>query len=472
MEASGGAINHMVIDVVAALFDQILADPKVPPQMARLIARLQLPVLRAALHDIEFFRRRNHPVRRLVNRIASLAAAFDDFEAGPGLEFLDRVRRLVQEIIDGDFDQLQVYERQLDEIEALVREQTAGSAPQNRDIAALLQEKEATLRVQQRYTLALKEQLAKVEIAEFARDFLAQIWSQVIVLATRQEGPDGALVKRMKDAGRELALSLQPKGTPQHRKEFLMRLPALMKDLNEGLTLIRWPEKARKEFFGKLLPAHAESLKGQPLTDFAQRQLAAQLDQVDRIHVPAPTELQPPAGVDLPVLSEPVDIDLQVEAAFTEDEVKAMGLVEERQVDWDGQVDIDLDSPGTVAGEHQDAQTSTMDLDLNLDEAGSPGQGTELLHHMQPGCAYLMRVDQGGWKKVRLSWVSPGRGFFVFNHGRQQQKTVSMTSRMLHRMLESGRFRAFEQRELIERATIRARRQLAALGGSAPVTRH
>ena len=47
-QASNGSLDHMVIDVIGFLFDQILADPKVPPQMARQIARLQLPVLRAA----------------------------------------------------------------------------------------------------------------------------------------------------------------------------------------------------------------------------------------------------------------------------------------------------------------------------------------------------------------------------------------------------------------------------------------
>ena len=90
----------MVIDVVGSLFDQILSIPRVPPQMARQIARLQLPVLRVALADTSFFSSRKHPVRRFVNRIASLACAFDDFEDGPGQQFLARVRELVQEIIE------------------------------------------------------------------------------------------------------------------------------------------------------------------------------------------------------------------------------------------------------------------------------------------------------------------------------------------------------------------------------------
>jgi hypothetical protein len=34
-QASRRPLDHMVIDVIGFLFDQILADPKVPPQMAR-----------------------------------------------------------------------------------------------------------------------------------------------------------------------------------------------------------------------------------------------------------------------------------------------------------------------------------------------------------------------------------------------------------------------------------------------------
>jgi hypothetical protein len=109
-QASSGALDHMVIDVIGFLFDQILADPKVPPQMARLIARLQLPVLRAALGDSSFFSSRKHPVRRFVNRIASLGAAFEDFDDASAREFLAKVKALVGEVVDGDFDQIEVYE--------------------------------------------------------------------------------------------------------------------------------------------------------------------------------------------------------------------------------------------------------------------------------------------------------------------------------------------------------------------------
>ena len=109
MQASLGRLDHMVIEVVSSLFDQILSDVRVPPQMARQIARLQLPVLRVALRDTSFFSSRKHPVRRFVNRISSLATGFNDFDSGPGRELLDQVGALVTDIVAGDFDQIGLY---------------------------------------------------------------------------------------------------------------------------------------------------------------------------------------------------------------------------------------------------------------------------------------------------------------------------------------------------------------------------
>jgi len=67
------------------------------------------------------------------------------------------------------------------------------------------------------------------------------------------------------------------------------------------------------------------------------------------------------------------------------------------------------------------------------------------------------------WQTVRLTYVSPGRSFFVFSFGANHMQALSMTSRMLARMCDTGRLRAVESAYLIERATQRARQQLAAL---------
>jgi hypothetical protein len=456
-QASNGSLDHMVIDVIGSLFDQILSDPKVPPQMARQIARLQLPVLRAALGDPTFFSSRKHPVRRFVNRIASLGSGFDDFESEQGQRFVALVRALVQEIVEGDFDQIEVYEQKLSVLEAFVVDQARRDVQANGDAAGLLADKETDLRLQQRYTQQLQALLKPLPVVDFVRDFISQVWSQALMRAARLDGADSARVLRLRHAARELFMSVQPKGAPEQRKAFLLQLPALMKELNEGMDLIGWPESAKKTFFGLLLPAHAESLKGQGLRTLDYNLLAKQVDAALGESMPSAEELPPPHAR-LPVLRDEV-----IEPRFTAEEAQRIGLVEEGSVNWDGKVDIDLSA---------EPEPGEGDLDIaglpkaEAADAAEPTSGKSLADHVQIGFAYQMHLD-GKWQKVRLSHVSPGRTFFVFTRGSRHKQTISMTHRMLVRLCDTGRMRAFENGYLIERATARARRQLATLGAGA-----
>jgi hypothetical protein len=456
VRASGGAaIDQMVIDIVAALFDQVLSDPKVSPQMARQIARLQMPVLRVALGDMGFFNSRRHPVRRFVNRIASLSASFEGYEDGAGRACLERITTLVNDIVDGDFDRMDLYEAKLAELEAFVEAENAKEAAESAAVAALLNSKEADLRVQQRYMQILKRELADVDLPDFVRDFLAQVWSQVQVMASARDGAQAPIALRMRKAGHDLASSVQPKGSPQLRKEFLMKLPQLMKDLNEGLALIQWPEEAKQAFFSQLLPAHAESLKAPPEHDLTVRMREQRLTKVEQIAIPSREEAaNDPLPSNLEDLKSPPV--LTVVSALTQTEMQEAGFVPEAAVTAEGPLDIDLGTPA-------DQDPSLAEVDINLDTPPTPAAGLPLLQHLQKGAAYQMMM-QGQWKKVRLTWVSEGRTFFIFTQGHTHKQTISLTARTLAKMCDSGRFKAFEQAELIERATMRARRQLAALG--------
>ncbi|MBL8351581.1 MAG: DUF1631 family protein [Burkholderiaceae bacterium] len=452
---ASGALDHMVIDVIASLFDQILSDAKVPPQMARQIARLQLPVLRAALGDNSFFSSRRHPVRRFINRIASLGTAVDDFDGDEGRSLLARVASLVQAVVDGDFDQIELYEQQLQALEEFITAQAQAAVRAAGAADAVLARKEAQLQLQQRFASELETALRGLPVPDYLRDFLAGTWSRAIASAAADEGADGALAQRLRGAGRELVMSVQPKGTPAQRQQFLRQLPQLMKDLNAGLDRIQCPDEERREFFAQLLPAHAESLKGQALSTLEHNLLARQVDGAMATPLPRAADLPPVTGhasaqtvAALQAIASP--------AVFSAAEAEAVGLVDEAAVDWKRAVDIDLGAePEVTAGDVEIPG-------LPSPEPVEPTRGKSLADHVQIGFAYLMQL-QGEWQKVRLAHVSAGRSFFVFTHGAKQRETVSMTHRMLVRLCEAGRLRAMESAYLLERATARARRQLAEL---------
>ena len=454
-QAATGALDHMVIDVIAGLFEQILSDAKVPPQVARQIARLQLPVLRAALGDNRFFSSRRHPVRRFINRIASLGTAVDDFDGDEGRALLAQVASLVQEVVDGDFEQIEVYEQKLQALEAFIADQARARMSALGAADVLLGRKEDLLRVQQRFAQELDGALQGLPVPDYLREFLASTWSRAIASAAQDIGGDAALTERLRDAGRELVMSVQPKGTPAHRQAFLRKLPQLMKDLNHGLDRIGVPEAVRRQFFAQLLPAHAESLKGQSLSILEHNLLQRRVDGALATPVPRLADL-PAAGAASAHSTGAAVQALAGHAMFTPDEARAVGLIDDAAVDWAGAVDIDL-------GAEPEISASDIHIDgLPAPEPVEPTRGKSLADHVQIGCAYQMQL-QGEWQQVRLSHVSPARSFFVFTHGARQRGTVSMTHRMLVKLCDGGRLRALENAYLLERATARARRQLAEL---------
>ncbi len=466
-QAATGALDHMVIDVIGFLFDQILSDPKVPPQMARLLARLQLPVLRAALGDAAFFASRRHPVRRFVNRLATLSAAFDDITSADAQAFISKAGELVQEVVEGDFEQIALYEEKLAALEAFVTQQQNEALTQaGSDAAALVSQKEDELRLQQLYAERLAGDLRSVSAPIFVLDFLSRVWSQVLLTAQAQDArtaPPGQLAARLHPVARELVLSVQPKTTPALRKALLSELPRLMLALTDGMELVAWPQQQRREFFGQLMPAHAEALKA---TAGRQLDINLTMRQVDgALSRPPPSRADLAPGYVVPVLR-----DVLVPAKFSAEEALRIGLVDEASVQWDGQLDINVDELA------EQAEQNALAAQAALPPVALPGMpewavdaehasGRDLADQVQIGFAYQMHLE-GEWHKVRLSHVSAGRSFFIFTRGARHQKMMSLTHRMLVRLCEAERFRAIETRTLLERATVRARQQLAELAAS------
>jgi len=457
-QAATGALDHMVIDVIGFLFDQILSDPKVPPQMARLLARLQLPVLRAALGDAAFFASRRHPVRRFVNRLATLSASFDDIRNAEAQAFLTKAGALVQEVVEGDFEQIGLYEEKLAALEAFVAQQQAEALDSaGNEAAALVALKEDELRLQQLYAERLAGDLRSVSAPLFVLDFLSRIWSQVLLTAQAQDDqqiPPGQKTARLRPVARELVLSVQPKTTPAQRKQLLNELPRLMLALTEGMELVGWPQEQRRDFFGQLMPAHAEALKS---TAGRQLDINLTMRQVDgALSRPPPSRADLAPGYVVPVLR-----DVLVPMRFSAEEAERIGLVDESSVQWDGQLDINVDE--------LEAQAALAPVSLpGMPEwavDAEPLTAREMADQVQIGFAYEMHLE-GEWHKVRLSHVSPGRSFFIFTRGSRHQKTVSLTHRMLVRLYEAERFRAIETRTLLERATVRARQQLSELAAA------
>jgi hypothetical protein len=84
------------VELVALLFQSILTDDRIPTGLRVWFARLQMPVLRVALAEPDFFSGVDHPARRLIDRMGACVMGFEGDADLIGTPLEAEIRRVVQ----------------------------------------------------------------------------------------------------------------------------------------------------------------------------------------------------------------------------------------------------------------------------------------------------------------------------------------------------------------------------------------
>ena len=228
-----------VIEIVALMFQAILAEERIAPGIRVWFARLQIPVLRLALAEPDFFASVEHPARQLIDRMGACALGFDAATVTDAR--LEReVKRIVQVIEQYPETGRRVYQLMLDEFKKFLGSSLveAGGVQQAATLAQQVEQKEA-LAVQ--YTIELRRMLASLPVSDEVRDFLFRIWSDVLAIAAVRQGPQHADTLRLKQAAADLLWAVSAKPDRAERSRVVQQLPRLLHSLREGMSLLALP---------------------------------------------------------------------------------------------------------------------------------------------------------------------------------------------------------------------------------------
>lgn len=273
-EASAGELTHIdqnTIELLARIFDYVFSDVSIPEEIKSLIGQLQIPTLKVALLDKDFFFKENHPARVLIDTLAksSVLLGNDATNDDPLYQMIEGIVDRVQQ----DFDQqIELFSDVVADLEAFLKseeEQTeeAISEPVEQ---ALKQEKMRLAREFAENDVAIRTDTG--EVAGFVEEFLRKQWIRILTIAhnVKEEKPN-ALENALRTMD-DLIWSLKPKNTSEERKELVSKLPAMLTLLNAWLNAIKWDEPDRVLFFSKLAERHAAIARA-PLELSPRRQL-------------------------------------------------------------------------------------------------------------------------------------------------------------------------------------------------------
>ena len=234
-QAASTSAEKATIEIVALMFQSILSEERISPGIRVWFARLQMPVLRVAIAEPEFFGSLQHPARQLIDRMGSCVLGFDVTVAGNVLE--SEISRVVQVIEQYPETGRRVFQLLYDEFDKFLSRFLAeqGSVARVVSLAQQLEQKE-TMVIQ--YTIEMRSMLDDMPVRVEIREFLFKIWAEVLAIAAIKNGPQHAQTLLLKQAAADLVWAASAKPNRIDRTRVIASLPKQLQLLRQGMAML------------------------------------------------------------------------------------------------------------------------------------------------------------------------------------------------------------------------------------------
>jgi hypothetical protein len=391
-------LESMTIELVAMLFDFIFETKDLPDGIKALLARLQIPVLKAAMLDGAFFAKKSHPSRLLVNALAEAGLGWSPV-MGQDDPLYRQIEKIVHGVLDGFSDNLAIFDELRAELEAFLAEEEKAAEANILSTADEINQKDRQQIATAVGKAEIERRIEAYPIPNFLATFLRVQWQGTLEHVYLQHGEESEAWGQAVATLEDLVWSVQPKKSNEDRKHLVALLPSLLKRMSAGMHNVPWPPDDRERFMSNLVEAHAAAVKPS---------LAA---------APLPTA----------VVAEQAKVEAE--------QAKAIG-----------------DTVGAAKAEE-------LAVAMSQAEPAPPepepevidDQFLEIAQNLERGIWIEFEAEDGQLAFAKLAWISPLRGTYLFTN-RQGQKALSMTAEELALRFRDDRARLVEAEPLIDRA--------------------
>ncbi len=309
-QAASTPTEKATIEVVALMFQAILAEERIPPSIRVWFARLQIPVLRVALAEPEFFSALQHPARRLIDRMGSCVMGFESNVGSAALEA--EIKRVVQVIEQYPETGRRVFQLVYDEFQKFLSTYLSEQSSASRFVSVAQQvEQKETLSVQ--YTIELRKLLDDVPVRPEVRDFLFKVWVDVLAVASVKNGIKSPDTQALKQAASDLLWAASAKPNREDRARVIQQLPGILQQLRKGMGLLGYPQALQDQ--------HIKTVSDTLADAFMSRTEAIQQSQLDALakRLANLEDYLPEGGVgDFDLNSESIELITGVDASNIE----------------------------------------------------------------------------------------------------------------------------------------------------------
>lgn len=451
--------DKQTIDVVSMLFDFFFDDDALPAPIKVLIGRLQIPMLKVAIIDKDFFNQKKHPARKLLDSISWASLGWSDNPADEQA-LIDKTEEIVNFLINEFNDDISVFEEAYINFENFIRRQEKVSGKTLQALKRKERKKDLGI---ENARAAAEQLIAKLtrkrELSFEVMDFLETTWTSVLFNAYLSLGESSNHWRNLKRISTTFVWTLIPKFTEAERVKIIKTLPALLRALSKGMDLVNIKAAVQNRIFRVLASEHARIVK------LTSKNIVTRINDE--------TVWPDDAGAEAFAREQSIDPAEALDLELTTDQAGEVQIVE-NEADDDSITIISAAATNDVIDDLNRFAIGVKQGRIKVDEEivmeSAEGEELDLFDEDQTSLQQAQALEIGSWVEftesaskvliARLSWKSKTTGNLVFVN-RQGHKVRNCSINGLAMELRAGRVKCIESSSVFDRAinTIMTRMQ-------------
>ena len=253
------SIDEDTIDLVGMLFEFILEDRNLPTAMQVMLARLQIPYLKAAILDRKLFAHRQHPARRLLDCLAEQAKGWSE-ESDRDRRLHEKVKSIVDQLLHDFDDDMGIFERLLADLQQFQEINKRRSELAEQRVAESTRGREKLEQARRRAAREIIDRIGEQKLPPLVHGVLARAWANHLVLTLLRQGetsPEFRSALRFVD---DFIASTRPATNPESRQALRQMLPGIERALHQGLTNVAFQAQDIERLLGQLHTYYRQQL--------------------------------------------------------------------------------------------------------------------------------------------------------------------------------------------------------------------
>jgi hypothetical protein len=235
-------IDEDTIDLVGMLFEFILEDRNLPPQMQVLLARLQIPYLKAAILDRKMFAHRQHPARRLLDGLADQAKGWSE-ESDRDHRLHEKVKSIVEHLLHDFDDDMGIFDRLLIDLQQFQEVNKRRSELAEQRVAESTQGREKLEQARRRAAREILDRVGDQKLPPLIHGVLTRAWANHLVLIFLRQGDASPEFRNALHFVDDFIASSRPASNPESRQLLRQMIPGIERALRSGLTNVAFQEQ-------------------------------------------------------------------------------------------------------------------------------------------------------------------------------------------------------------------------------------